>query len=220
MTKHYFWKIRSVKRHHFADIGPYSQSCGFSSSRVWMWELDCKEGKGNPLQYSCLENPMDREDWWATVHGVTKSRTRLSDFTFTFMCGCESWTIKKAECWRIDAFKLWCWRRHLRIPWTARRSNQSLLKEINISWIFIGRTDTEAEALILWPPDANSWLIGKDPDAGKYWRQEEKGAIENEMVGWHHQLDGHESEQTPRDREEWGNVAHCNPRGLKEPNMI
>ena len=69
------------------------------------------------------------------------------------MYGCESWTVKKAECRRIDAFELWCWRRLLRVPWTARRSNQSILKEIN-SWVFIGRTDVEAESPILWPPDA------------------------------------------------------------------
>ena len=80
------------------------------------------------------------------------------------MYGCESWTVKKAEHQRID-FELWCWRRLLRVPWTARRSNQSILKEINPE--YSGRTDSEAEAPILWPPDANSQLIGKDPDAGK-----------------------------------------------------
>ena len=83
------------------------------------------------------------------------------------MYGCESWTIKKAECQRADAFELWCWRRLLRVPWTARRSNQSILKEINQSWIFAGRTDAKDETPILWPPDAKNWLIGKDPDAGK-----------------------------------------------------
>ena len=80
------------------------------------------------------------------------------------MYGCESWTVKKAKSRRIDAFELWCWRILLRVPWTARRSNQSVLKEIRI---FIGRSDTEAETTILWPPDAKSWLIWKDPDAGK-----------------------------------------------------
>ena len=80
------------------------------------------------------------------------------------MYGCESWTIKKAEGRRIDPFELWCWRRLLRVPWTARRSNQS--------WIFIGRIDAEAETPILWPPDVKNLLIGKDPDAGKDWRQE------------------------------------------------
>ena len=98
--------------------------------------------------------------------------------------GCESWTIKEAEHWRIDAFELWCWRRLLRVPWTARRSNQSILKE----WVFIGRTDVEAETPTLWPPDVKSWLVWKDSDAGKDWRREEKGTTENEMVGWNHQL--------------------------------
>ena len=82
------------------------------------------------------------------------------------MYGCESWTIKKAECWGTDAFELWYWRRLLRVPWTARRSNQSILKR-NQSWIFVGRSDAEAETVILWPPDVKNWLTGKDPDAGK-----------------------------------------------------
>ena len=91
------------------------------------------------------------------------------------MYGCESWTIKKAEHRRIDAFKLWCWRRLLRVPWTARRSNQSILN-INWSWIFIGRTDPEAETSIHWPPDVKNWLIWKDPDDEKDWGWEgEKG---------------------------------------------
>ena len=106
------------------------------------------------------------------------------------MYGCESWTIKTAEHRRIDAFELWCWRRLLRVPWTARRSNQS---KGNQSWVFIGKTDAEAETPILWSPDAKSWLVGKDPDAGKDWGQK-KGTTEDEMVGWHHQLDGHEFE--------------------------
>ena len=109
------------------------------------------------------------------------------------MYGCESWTITKAEHRRIDAFELWCWRRLLRVPWTARRSNQSILKETQ-SWVFIERTDTETEALILWVPDAKNWLTGKDPDAGKVWRLEEKGMTEDEMVGWHHHLHEHELE--------------------------
>ena len=109
------------------------------------------------------------------------------------MYGCQSWTIKKAEHWRIDAFELWCWRRLLRVPWTARRANL-LHPKGNQSWIFIGRTDAEAETPILWPPDGKNQLIGKDPDAGKDWGQEEKGMTEYEMVGWHHQHDGHEFE--------------------------
>ena len=104
---------------------------------------------------------------------------------------CVSWTIKKAECQRIDAFELWCWRRILRFPWTAKRSNQSILKEISPE-SFIGKTDVEAETPKLWPHDVKNWLIGKDADAGKDWRQEEKGMTEDEMVGWHHKLNGHE----------------------------
>ena len=92
------------------------------------------------------------------------------------MYGCKSWTIKKAECQRIDTFELWCWRRLLRVPWTGRRWNP---KE-NHSSIFFGRTDAEAET----PPDAKNGLIGKDPDARRDWRWEEKGTTEDEMVGW------------------------------------
>ena len=88
---------------------------------------------------------------------------------------CKSWTIKKVECQKVDAFELWCWRRLLRVPWTARRSSQSILKEINPEYSFMGRTDAEGEAPILWPLDAKGWLIWKDPDPGKDWRWEEKG---------------------------------------------
>ena len=105
------------------------------------------------------------------------------------MYGCESWTVKKAECWRIDAFELWFWRRLLKVPWTARKSNQSILKEIK--WIFIWKADAEAETPIIWPPDEKNWLIGKDPDAGKDRRQEEKWTTEDNMIGWQHWQDGH-----------------------------
>ena len=161
------------------------------------------------------------------------------------MYGCERWTVKKAEHWRIDAFELWCWRRLLRVPWTARRSNQSIPKEISPGYSLEGlrlklktqyfgplmwRTDAfelwcwrrllrvpwavkrfnqsilkeinpgysleglmlEAEIPILWLPDAKNWLIWKDPDAGKNWRWEEKGMTEDEIVEWHHRLNGHE----------------------------
>ena len=90
------------------------------------------------------------------------------------MYGCESWTIKKAECWRTDTFELWCWRRLFRVPWTARRSNQSILKEISPEYS-LEEPDTEAETPIFWPPDMKDWLIRKDPDGGKDWRWEEKG---------------------------------------------
>ena len=83
----------------------------------------------------------------------------------------------------------------------------------NQSWIFIGKTDVEAETPILWPPDVKNWLIGKDPDAGKDWGWEEKGMTEDEMVGWHHQLDGHEFEQTLGDGDGQGSLACCSPWG-------
>ena len=107
---------------------------------------------------------------------LCQQRSELSSLWFPVVIyGCESWTVKKAERWRIDAFELWCWRRLLRVPWTARRSNQSTLKEIRQSWVFFGRTDAKAETPIFSPPDGKSWLIGKDSDAGRDWGQEEKG---------------------------------------------
>ena len=151
------------QRHYFADKGPSSQSCGFSSSHVQMWELDYK----------------------------------------------ESWAPKN-----------WCF-------WTVvlEKTLESLLdcKEIkpinpkgNQSQIFIGRTDAEAETPILWPPDVKNWLIGKDPDAGKDWMQEEKGTIEDETVGWHHQVDGHEFEQALGVGDGQGSLVCCSPWGCKE----
>ena len=128
---------------------------------------------------------------------------------------CESWTIKKAKYLRVDAFELWCWRSLLRVPWTARRSNQSIVKEIN-PWIFIGSIDVRAEAPILWPLDVKSRLIWKDPDAGKDWGQEEKGATEDEMVGGHHQISRHEFEQTLGDSEGQGSLVCCSPWCCRE----
>ena len=108
--------------------------------------------------------------------------------------GCESWTIKKAECWRTDAFELWlALEKTLDSPLDCKEI-QPVHSKGNQSWIFIGRTDVEAETPILWPPDVKNWLIWKDPDAGKDWRQEEKGMTEDEMVGWHHRCNGHEFE--------------------------
>ena len=106
------------------------------------------------------------------------------------MYGSESWSIKKAECWRIDVFELRCWRRLLRVPWTAKEI-KSVNPKGNQSWIVIERADAEAETPTLWPPDMKNWLTGKDLDAREDWRQEEKGTTEDEMVGWHHQLNGH-----------------------------
>ena len=111
------------------------------------------------------------------------------------MYECEIWTIKKAECRRTDAFELLCWRR-LESPLAYK------IKPVNPKgnqyWIFILMTAGEAESPILWPADVKNWLIEKDPDAGKDWRQEEKRAAEDEMFGWHHWLNGHEFEQTGR----------------------
>ena len=153
------------QRHYFANKGLSSQSFGFSSSRIWMWELDYK----------------------------------------------ESWVPKN-----------WCF-------WTAvlEKTLESPLdcKEIqpvppkgNQSWIFTGRTDAEAEALILWPPDRKNWLIWKDPDAGKDWGQKKKGATEDETIKWHHWLNGHEFEQTLGDSEGQGRLACCSPWGHKKSN--
>ena len=125
------------------------------------------------------------------------------------MYGCESWTIKKAEHWKIDAFELWCWRRLLRVQWTAR-SNQSILKEISPEYSLEGlmlklklqyfghlmpRTDSLEKTLML----------------SKAWRQEEKRTTEDEMVGWHHRLDGHEFEQAPGVGDGQGSLAYCSP---------
>ena len=131
------------------------------------------------------------------------------------MYGCESWTIKKAERCRIDAFELWCWRRLLRVPWTARRSNQSILKEISPEYSLEGlmlKLKLQYFGYLMWRTDS----LGKDPDAGKDWRWEEKGTTEDEMVRWHHRLNGHEFEQVPGDGEGQGRLAYDSPWGPKE----
>ena len=137
--------------------GPSSQNYGFSSSYVWMWEMDHKEG----------------------------------------------WVPKNWCFWTVVLEKT------LESPLDSTEI-QPVNPKGNQSWMFIGRTNTEAEAPIVWLPDEKSLLTGKDPDAGKDWRQEEKGT-EDEMVGWHHQLDGHEFEQAPglvMDREAWCDAVH------------
>ena len=134
------------------------------------------------------------------------------------MYGYESWTIKKAEYWRIDAFELWCWRRLLKVPWTARRSTQSILKEISPEYT-LEELMLKQKSPILWPPDAKKRLNGKDPDAGKDWRQEEKGTTEDEMVGWPHRLNEHEFEQTLGIGVGQGCLACCSPSGLKESGL-
>ena len=151
------------QRHYFANKGLSSQGYGFSSSHVWMWELDHKEG-------------------WA-----------LKSWCF--------WTVVLEK--TLES----------RLDW---KEIQPVHPKGNQSWMFIGRTDAEAEAPILWPHDAKSWLIRKDPDAGKDWRQEEKGKIEDEVVGWHHLLNGHEFEQAQWFGVEKGSLACCSPWCCKE----
>ena len=151
------------QKHYFANKGPSSQSYGFSSSHVWMWELDYK----------------------------------------------ESWAPKNWCFWTVVLEKT------LERPLDCKEI-QPVHPKGNQSWIFIGRTDTEAETSTLWPPDAKNWLVWKDPHAGKDWRLEEKGMTEDEMVGWHHQLDGHEFEQAPGVGDGQGSLACCSPWGRKE----
>ena len=133
------------------------------------------------------------------------------------MYGCESWTIKKAECWRINTFELWCWRGLLRIPWTARRPNQSILKEISpgcsleglILKLKLQYSVTSCEELTHWK---RLWC----------WEglgQEEKGTTEDEMAGWHHWLDGHEFGWTLGIGDGQGGLACCDSWGCKEWNM-
>ena len=130
------------------------------------------------------------------------------------MYGCETWTVKKAERRRIDAFEVWCWRRLLRVPWTARRSNQSILKEI------IPGISLEGMMLKLklqYFGHLMSWLIGKDSDAGRDWGQEEKVTTEDEMAGWHHWLCvWRESEWTPGAGDGQGGLVCCDSWGRKE----
>ena len=129
------------------------------------------------------------------------------------MYGCESWTVKKAEGWRIHAFELWCWRRLLS-PLDCKEI-QPVHSE-DQPWDFFGRNDAKAETPILWPPHAKSWLIGKDSDAGRDCGQEEKGTTKDEMAGWHHWLDGREFEWTPGVGDGQGGLACCSSRGRKD----
>ena len=131
------------------------------------------------------------------------------------MYGCESWTLKKAEGQRIDAFELWCWRRLLKSPLDCKEI-QPVHPKFHQSWVFIGGTAVEAETPVLWPPDVESWLIWKDPDAGKDWGQEEKGTTEDEMAGWHHRLNGHGFGWTPGVGDGQGGLVSCSSWRRKE----
>ena len=126
------------------------------------------------------------------------------------MCGCESWDYK-AEHQRINAFELWCWRRLLRVPWTARRSSQSILKEISLEYSLKGLM---LKLKLHYFGHLMHWK--KNPDAGKDWRQEEKETTGGEMVGWHHQLNGHELEQALGNGDGQGGLVCCSPWGHKE----
>ena len=129
------------------------------------------------------------------------------------MFGCESWTIMKAECWRIDAFELWSWRRLLRVPWTARRY-KSILKEISPEYSLERlMLKLKLQYFATWYEELTHW---KGPDAGKDWRQKEKGMTEDKMVGWYHWLNGHEFEQAPGVGDGQGSLACFWPWSSKE----
>ena len=129
------------------------------------------------------------------------------------MYGCESWTVKKAERQTIDAFELWCWRRLLS-PLDCKEI-QPVHSKGDQSLVFTGRTDAEVETPILWPSHVKSWLIGKGPDAGRDWGQEEKG-MTDDMAGWHHWLNAHEFGWTPGVGDRQGGLAWCDSWGRKE----
>ena len=131
------------------------------------------------------------------------------------MYPCESWNIGKAEHWKMDCFPIVVLEKTLESSLECK-GIQPVHPKGDQPWIFIARTDAEAETPVLRPPDEKNWLTGKDPDAGKDWRQEEKGTTEDEMVGWHHRLYGHEIEQAPGVGEGQGGLVCCSPWGHKE----
>ena len=154
---------------------------------------------------------MDGGAWWAAVHGVAKSQTGLSDFTFTFHFHAlekEMATHCSVLAWRIPGTG-----EPGRLPSMGSRRVRHDWSDLAAA-AFIGRT--EAETTIFWSPDVKKWLIGKDPGAGKDWRQEEKGTTEDEMVGWHHWLDEHEFERALGAGDGQGGLACCSPWSLKE----
>ena len=131
-----------------------------------------------------------------------------------------TWELDSKENWAPKNWSFWTvlLEKTLESPLDSKEI-QPVYPKGNWSWIFIGKTDAEVETLILWPPDAKNWLIGKDPDAGKGWRQEEKGMTDNETVGWHHQTDGHEFEQTLGIGDGQGGLACCSPWSCQELDM-
>ena len=134
------------------------------------------------------------------------------------MYGCENWTIKKTECWRIDALELWCWRRLLRVPRTARRSNQSILKEISPEYSLEGlMLKLKLQYFGYLMCKAN--ILEKTLMLGKIEGKRRRGSTEDEMVGWHHQLNGHEFEQTPGSSKGQESLACCSSWDHKELDM-
>ena len=158
---------------------------------VWLYFLGSKITVDGDCSHEIKRRLLLGRKVMTNLDSILKSRVNAMIFPVVTY-GCESWTVKKAECWRIDAFELWCWRRLLRVPWTARRSNQSILKEIS--------PGCSLEGLMLklklqyFGHLMQIVLTRKDPDAGKDWGQEEKGTREDEMIGWHHRLNEHEFE--------------------------
>ena len=165
-------------------------------SRWWLQPWNWKTLASWKKSYDKLTQHIKNQRYLSTKVHIVKAVTFP-----VVMYRCESWTVKKAVCQRIDAFELSCWRRLLRVPWTARGSNQSILKEINPEYS-LGGLMLKLK-LQYFGHLMQSQLTGKDPNAGKDWRWEEKGAAEDEMAGWHHQLNGRESEQTLGDGEWW-----------------
>ena len=154
------------------------------------------------------------EKLWPTWRAYSKAETLLYQqrsvqsrlWFFQWSSGCEIWTVKKAELWRIDAFELWCWSRLLRVAWTARRSNESILKEISLEGLMLKLNLQYFSHLM---------RSGKDSVAGRNWGQEEKGTTEDEMAGWHHWL-RRESEWTPAVGDGQGGLACCNSFSCNE----
>ena len=167
-----------------------------------------KESYDQPRQ-----NIKKQRHWFANKCPSNQSYAFSSGLVWMWELDCEeNWALKNLCFWTVVLEKT------LESPLDCKEI-QPAHPEGNQSWVFIARTDTEAETPILWPPDTNSWLIWKDPDAGKDWRWEAKGMIEDEMVGWHHWLNGHEFEQAPGVGDGQGSLVCCSPWGCKESDI-
>ena len=176
--------------------------CGNSGSSGWLYFLGSKITADGDCSHEIKRRLLLGRKVMTNLDSMLKAETAnkglVNAMVFPIvMYGYESWTIKKAEHWRIDAFELWCWRRLLDC-----KEIQQVHPKGDQSWVLVGRTDAEAETPVFWPPDAKSWLTGKDPDAGKDWEQE-KGMTEDEMAGWHHWLSGHGTGWAPGAGDGW-----------------